>query len=110
MITCGSNFNHIVMQKRPLDHRLVTWGIYQYLRHPSYVGWFWWSIGTQLVLCNPICFVGYFYAAWTFFEDRIDVEEKVLMKSYGKEYVDYAKSSWIGIPFISSPAANMKVE
>lgn len=23
-------------------------------RHPSYMGWFWWSIGTQLLLCNPV--------------------------------------------------------
>jgi protein-S-isoprenylcysteine O-methyltransferase len=41
MRTCGSNFNHLVAESRPTNHKLVTKGIYQYLRHPSYCGWFW---------------------------------------------------------------------
>jgi protein-S-isoprenylcysteine O-methyltransferase len=41
MCTCGANFNHIVAESRPTNHRLVTNGIYEYLRHPSYCGWFW---------------------------------------------------------------------
>ncbi|KAL0158341.1 hypothetical protein M9458_046417, partial [Cirrhinus mrigala] len=40
MLTAGSNFNHI-------SHVLVTTGVYALFRHPSYVGWFYWSIGTQ---------------------------------------------------------------
>ena len=41
MCTCGSNFNHLVEENRRSDHKLVTNGIYEYLRHPSYCGWFW---------------------------------------------------------------------
>ncbi|XP_060707842.1 60S ribosomal protein L22 isoform X3 [Hemiscyllium ocellatum] len=47
MLTAGSNFNHIVQNEKAESHRLVTSGVYSWSRHPSYVGWFYWSIGTQ---------------------------------------------------------------
>ncbi|MEQ2272387.1 hypothetical protein XENORESO_020999, partial [Xenotaenia resolanae] len=48
MLTAGSNFNHIVQNEKAQSHVLVTSGVYAYFRHPSYVGWFYWSIGTQV--------------------------------------------------------------
>lgn len=48
MITARHNFNHIVQYEKADDHQLVTHGIYKLCRHPSYVGWFYWSIGTQV--------------------------------------------------------------
>lgn len=48
MLTAGSNFNHIVQNEKAQSHVLVTTGVYAYFRHPSYVGWFYWSIGTQV--------------------------------------------------------------
>ena len=38
---------------RTEGHQLVTAGIANVLRHPAYFGWFYWSIGTQILLCNP---------------------------------------------------------
>lgn len=38
---------------------MVTSGMYTYLRHPGYFGWFLWSVGTQVLLCNPICAVAF---------------------------------------------------
>ena len=74
----------------------------QYLRHPSYTGWFWWALGTQLVLQNPLSFVLFFVGAFLFFRDRIEFEEYLLLEQFGKEYDDYMKRSYIGIPFIKS--------
>ena len=48
MFTAGRNFNHYVQHTKHHDHRLVTEGVYSFFRHPSYVGWFFWSIGTQV--------------------------------------------------------------
>ncbi len=59
MCTCGSNFSHVVKEVNEDGHKLVTNGIYSILRHPAYFGWFYWSIGTQLFLCNPICTIFY---------------------------------------------------
>lgn len=102
MITCGKNFSHQVMSKKSPNHELVTIGIYKYFRHPSYLGWFYWSISTQLVLCNPISFVCYTIASWTFFNSRIPNEEIILLHIYDTEYRNYAKGTIVGIPFIST--------
>lgn len=48
MFTAGQNFTHIIADEHEPDHFLVTSGIYGIWRHPSYVGWFYWSIGTQV--------------------------------------------------------------
>ncbi|CAI9551219.1 unnamed protein product [Staurois parvus] len=75
MLTAGSNFNHIVQNEKSETHTLVTSGVYSWFRHPSYVGWFYWSIGTQVLLCNPVCLVGYTLASWRFFRERVEEEE-----------------------------------
>ncbi|KAJ8971636.1 hypothetical protein NQ317_015912 [Molorchus minor] len=47
IFTAGSSFHHLVQCEKSEDHVLVTHGVYKWFRHPSYVGWFYWSIGTQ---------------------------------------------------------------
>lgn len=48
MHTARHNFSHLVQDEKQANHELVTYGIYRIWRHPSYVGWFYWSIGTQV--------------------------------------------------------------
>lgn len=100
IITANSNFNHLVQYQKAQDHSLVTHGIYAHMRHPSYAGWFWWSIGTQIVLCNPVCIVLYAIASWKFFYERILVEEITLVSFFQQEYIDYQKRAGTGLPFI----------
>jgi protein-S-isoprenylcysteine O-methyltransferase len=100
MTTCGKNFSHLVMTERRDDHRLVTTGIYKYLRHPAYFGWFYWSIGTQVLLGNPLCTLAYAVVSWQFFAGRIPNEEAYLKKFYGDEYRSYRESTVVGIPFL----------
>ena len=49
MFTASTNFNHYVQYTKQEGHELVTHGIYSLCRHPSYVGWFYWSVGTQVI-------------------------------------------------------------
>lgn len=100
MATAREHFAHRIMMVREKEHRLITHGVYSVLRHPAYTGWFWWSIGTQLVLANPICFFGYAWASWSFFRDRIPFEENTLAAFYPDQYPDYVKRTWVAIPFI----------
>lgn len=86
----------MMQEEKKKDHVLVTDGIYQYdsvnfafrhtehdayrsnfryLRHPSYFGWFWWSVSMAVLLANPITIVAFIYASWHFFADRIPYEE-----------------------------------
>jgi len=100
MITAGSNFNHIIEDEKRSDHSLVTFGIYQYLRHPSYFGWFWWSIAIQVMLMNPIALIGSALVSWRFFDERIKAEEGTLVDQFGEDYQRYRACTPVGIPFI----------
>lgn len=82
MIRAGSNFNHIVQTKQKQNHVLVTDGIYGVLRHPSYFGFFWWGLGTQVMLGNGLCLLGYTFVLWRFFRHRIWGKYKFLPVSF----------------------------
>lgn len=86
------------------DHKLVTNGIYKLVRHPSYVGWFYWSLGTQVILANPLCFIFYIIASWLFFRERIYMEEIALLNFFGDEYLRYQQTTKTGLPFIDGYA------
>jgi protein-S-isoprenylcysteine O-methyltransferase len=101
MAEAGKNFNHIVQSRKRDGHILVKNGIYRILRHPSYFGFFWWGIGTQILLGNHVCFLAYTLILWKFFAARIDKEERFLVKFFGQDYVGYRDCTPVLIPFIS---------
>ena len=100
IFTAKRNFNHVVQVKKASHHTLVTHGVYAICRHPSYCGWFYWSIGTQLILQNPICFIFYAIMSWRFFNERVVAEEISLIRFFGPSYIDYQKKVRTGLPFI----------
>jgi len=100
MIEAGRSFNHLVQSTKAEDHKLVTSGVFSWCRHPSYAGWFLWSLGSQLILVNPICLVLYGLVSFSFFNERIYVEEYTLLKFFGQEYRDYQSKVGPGIPGI----------
>ena len=74
---------------------------YAFLRHPSYAGFYYWAVGTQLVLSNPLSTILYGLAAWTFFRHRIAFEEKTLKQLFPDGvYESYVARTYIGIPFV----------
>lgn len=101
MKQAGTSFNHIVQSTKKEDHILVTSGVYAISRHPAYFGFFWWGLGTQLLLGNIICFFGYTFVLWKFFAHRIFHEEKHLVSFFGKDYDRYRQKTPVRIPFIS---------
>jgi protein-S-isoprenylcysteine O-methyltransferase len=100
MAEAGKSFNHIVQSRKKDDHVLVQSGIYRILRHPSYFGFFWWGLGTQIFLGNQVCFLAYALILWRFFATRIAKEEKFLVKFFGQDYVRYRERTPVLIPFI----------
>lgn len=100
MKQAGTSFNHIVQSSKKEDHVLVTSGVYRISRHPAYFGFFWWGLGTQLVLGNPICFAAYTVVLWKFFSHRIMHEEKHLISFFREDYLAYRKKTSVLIPFI----------
>ncbi|KAL2019682.1 hypothetical protein VTK56DRAFT_9301 [Thermocarpiscus australiensis] len=100
MVQAGPSFNHLVQRQRSAGHVLVTTGVYGVLRHPSYFGFFWWALGTQLVMGNVLCLVGYAVVLWRFFSRRIRHEEEFLVQFFGGEYLDYRRRVGTLIPFV----------
>jgi protein-S-isoprenylcysteine O-methyltransferase Ste14 len=82
------------------SHRVVTTGPYARIRHPGYLGYMlmWVAFGVLLgnlvtIFLIPIMFVPvYLY--------RISVEERMLVKELGDEYVQYQKRTRRLVPFV----------
>ncbi|EER17385.1 protein-S-isoprenylcysteine O-methyltransferase, putative [Perkinsus marinus ATCC 50983] len=86
-MSAGSNFTHRIRLQRGDAQQLITTGAYELCRHPGYSGWFWWAVGTQLLLGNRLCLLLYTICAWWFFYERLRFEERTLEYFYKGEYV-----------------------
>lgn len=98
MITAGKNFTHLIACEKNPEHKLVTHGVYGHFRHPSYAGWFYWAVGTQLLMLNPICILLFAVLSYKFFKDRISFEEELLIEFFGNEYELYRKKVGLWMP------------
>jgi len=73
------------------DHRLVTWGPYKRVRHPSYLGYFLMFLGLFIIWPSIITVIplaaipGYVLVTYQ--------EEKLLEKRFGDEYEEYRKKT-----------------
>ncbi|KAM7463264.1 hypothetical protein LguiA_031385 [Lonicera macranthoides] len=99
ILTAGQAFTHLIKVDYDHHHKLVTHGIYRVVRHPGYSGFFIWSVGTQIMLCNPVSMVAFMFVVWRFFSFRITYEEYYLRRFFGSQYDDYAQRVSSGIPF-----------
>ncbi|KAF5387968.1 hypothetical protein D9615_000507 [Tricholomella constricta] len=117
MIHASTNFSHAVAFRKRESHKLVTDGVYasvlsmdfmkaftdspsSWFRHPSYAGFYYWALGTQLVLQNPLTFVLFAILLWRFFYYRTRAEENALIKFFGDDYVKYRQHVGTKIPFV----------
>lgn len=98
MFTAGKNFTHFISVTKSPEHELVTHGIYSVFRHPSYAGWFYWAIGSQIMLLNPICVALFTVISYKFFKDRIVYEEALLVKFFKNEYISYKNKVRLWMP------------
>ncbi|KAA6375444.1 MAG: putative protein-S-isoprenylcysteine O-methyltransferase [Streblomastix strix] len=100
IITLGKSFTLQISVWHDKEHHLITNGIYGLVRHPGYMGWYIWTLGTQIMLCNPICFIGFGIILFFFFKDRIEFEDDTLVLFFKDEYKEYKKKVPSGIPGI----------
>lgn len=100
MINCGESFSHIISTEKKSNHKLITSGIYSLVRHPSYVGFFYWAIGTQILLLNPISLIIFIFLLYKFFSNRINFEESKLIEFFGDDYIQYKLKVNSGLPFL----------
>ena len=82
------------------DHRLVSNGLYKYIRHPSYAGSLVSFVGFALSLNNWICLFIIIVPVLLTFLNRINIEEKLLLEKFGSGYEDYMKNTKRLFPMI----------
>jgi protein-S-isoprenylcysteine O-methyltransferase Ste14 len=71
------------------EHKLITNGIYKYIRHPSYTGTLTSFLGFALSLNNWLSLFIVFIPVLLAFIHRINTEEILLSEQIGQEYTDY---------------------
>lgn len=107
MVHAASSFSHEVSRgAKADDHTLVTRGVYQFSRHPSYTGFFYWAVATQVLLGNVISVAGFVYVLAKFFEARIIDEERHLVRFFGQDYVDFRNKvgTWLPAGLVAKAA------
>lgn len=95
--TLADNWSAVPELKK--QHSLVTSGIYSYIRHPIYTGMLCMGFGTLLVY--PVVQAAAFcLILLIMFLSRIPREERLMSKTFPKEYPSYRKRTKALIPFI----------
>lgn len=98
--TAKSNFTHKVSFKKKESHELVTNGIYSVFRHPSYTGFFYYTIASMLLIGNWVSAFLFAMMLSYFFDDRIEYEEHYLLRFFGDKYENYRNQTYVLIPVL----------
>ncbi len=83
----GNNWS-ITLEVRE-QHRLVTQGLYHWVRHPMYLALLLYSVGQALVLPNYVAGPSYGAALVLLVALRVGPEEQMMVEEFGKEYEEY---------------------
>ncbi len=81
-------------------HRLVTNGLYAYVRHPMYSSFTLFALAQLLLLPNWVAGLAGPLGFGILFFMRVPQEERVMIETFGDEYRDYMKRTARIIPWI----------
>lgn len=84
------------------SHKLVTDGIYTYVRHPMYSAFWLWAIAQALLLPNWIAGPAGLIGFGTLYFCRVGAEERLMSEAFGDQYRDYMKRTGRVIPRLSN--------
>jgi len=96
--TLGRFFSRTLREQD--EHKLVTIGIYKYIRHPGYLSDILIFFGANLAMGNLIPIISVPVLFFVVYSYRIHVEEMMLVDMFGEKYTAYKKTSKRLIPFV----------
>jgi protein-S-isoprenylcysteine O-methyltransferase Ste14 len=84
----GTNWS-ITLEVRE-GHRLITQGVYRWVRHPMYSALLLYCVGQALVIPNWVAGLSNLVAFAALLALRIGAEERMMTQQFGNEYAEYA--------------------
>jgi protein-S-isoprenylcysteine O-methyltransferase Ste14 len=88
----------------PADQKLVDWGPYRYVRHPSYLGYFAMFIGFLLMWQNALALIP--LIAIPAYVQITSIEEEMLVATFKTKYRQYQEQVGCFLPRISPRKPN----
>jgi protein-S-isoprenylcysteine O-methyltransferase Ste14 len=82
------------------NHRLVTHGVYKWVRHPMYSGFWLWALAQALLLPNLIAGLAGLVGFGTLYFLRVDHEERLMLDTFGESYQAYMDRTARVIPWL----------
>ena len=95
--TLGEFFDRLIIQP---EHQLIKTGIYSRIRHPIYLSYILLFAGFCLAMQSIIGFGLLIVVCGIWFENRIAIEETMLIEEFGEKYLKYQQESKKLFPFI----------
>jgi protein-S-isoprenylcysteine O-methyltransferase Ste14 len=82
------------------DHRLITTGVFGYIRHPVYAGGVLGVVGSYLAFRSVVMLILVSTLYFIVIRHRMLFEEEMLTEEFGDEYREYMKRTKRLIPFL----------
>lgn len=82
------------------DHRLITDGMYKYIRHPIYFGFLLIFSGYSFAMGSIVMMILISIAFFLVFRKRMDIEENLLSEKFGDDFLEYKKRTARLVPFL----------
>jgi protein-S-isoprenylcysteine O-methyltransferase Ste14 len=79
-------------------HRLVTEGLYRFVRHPMYSSFWLWAIAQALLLPNWVAGFSGLAGVGVLYFSRVGKEEAMMRQAFGRDYDDYSARTGRVIP------------
>jgi len=87
----GSNWTVVVALRH--NHKLITNGVYKYIRHPMYTAHLVWAVAQIMILHNWIAGYSFLIVQIPFYWFRIRNEEKMMIEQFGTDYTSYMEKT-----------------
>jgi len=82
------------------EHKLITKGIYEHIRHPIYLGYLLLFMGFSLGFRGYLATVLIVMGLFVVFRSRMNLEERLLGHKFGEDYRSYLRRTKRLIPFL----------
>lgn len=82
------------------QHKLITSGVYERVRHPMYSAFFLWALAQALLLPNLVAGFSGLIGFGILFFLRVGEEEAMMREAFGAEYDAYCARTKRVVPFI----------